>query len=64
MFAGVGGGEEKAEIGLIPFVVGFMDVVDVDIGVIAPTVIAIVWLEQRRVVMASTWLVPARKITH
>ena len=64
MLIRAGGGEEEVEIGLIRLFVWIAEGVDVDVIVIGPMVVAIVRLEQCRIVMASAWLVSTRKIAY
>ena len=64
MLIRAGGGEEEAEIGLICLLVWIREGVDIDVIMIGATVVAVIGLEQRRVVMASARFVSTREITH
>jgi len=64
MLIGAGGGEEETEIGLVLFGTWMTDGIDVDVIVTTSAVVAVAWLEQRGVIMASAWLVSTGKIAH
>ena len=64
MLIGAGGGEEEVEIGLICLLVWIREGVDIDFIMIGATVVAVIGLEQCRVVMASARLVSTREIAH
>ena len=64
MLIRAGGGEEEAEISLICLLIWIREGVDIDVVMIGAMVVAVIRLEQHRVVMASARFVLTREIAH